>query len=70
MPRYFFNVRDPNGIDTIDRRGLELPDIEAASIIARSLALALADVDLEIEIEVEVEASMSSIESRLNRARN
>ena len=52
MPRYFFNVRNSYGTDTIDRMGLELPNIEAAGIIARSLYLTLTEAGLEIEIEV------------------
>jgi hypothetical protein len=52
MTRYFFNVRDPYGKDTLDRKGLELPDIVSANIIARSLAMAFAGTDLEIKIGI------------------
>ncbi|MEA1830944.1 hypothetical protein U8607_02515 [Methylobacterium durans] len=33
MPRYFFHLRTPTGID-IDRKGMELRDAEAAYLLA------------------------------------
>jgi hypothetical protein len=49
MPRFFFNIRNPDGEDVIDAEGMELPDIEAARLKAEELGRALLEVEAAIQ---------------------